>query len=231
VRQNSAVTTGSFLVVGKRQQGPSFYWLHLRRTFGSTAQTSGAPLSHPGAHVLAVYPISTAGLLVALSVMLYGLAHWVRPVYAAGPERRRELKFRRSVSAVLLGLEYMLAIQTSWIMLTRGHAGITVALVPASLVLILIGVFFLARLGQGGDRIPGPDEPPVPASNRVPVGDRTLDRYWKLGIFYFNRDDSTVIVEKRFGLGYSLNFARPTAWIVLLLLVVPLLIPIVAHLL
>jgi uncharacterized membrane protein len=65
----------------------------------------------------------------------------------------------------------------------------------------------------------------------VPVGDRTLDRYWKLGVFYFNRDDSAVLVEKRFGLGYSLNFARPTAWFILLLVPLGPLIPIVAHLL
>jgi uncharacterized membrane protein len=39
-----------------------------------------------------------------------------------------------------------------------------------------------------------------------------------------------VLVEKRFGLGYSLNFARPTAWIILLLVLMGPLIPIVAHL-
>jgi len=38
------------------------------------------------------------------------------------------------------------------------------------------------------------------------------------------------LVEKRFGLGYSLNFARPTAWIILLLVLMGPLIPIVAHL-
>jgi uncharacterized membrane protein len=64
----------------------------------------------------------------------------------------------------------------------------------------------------------------------VPVGDRTPDRYWKLGVFYFNRDDSALLVEKRFGLGYSLNFARLTAWIILLFVLMGPLIPIVAHL-
>jgi len=61
------------------------------------------------------------------------------------------------------------------------------------------------------------------------VGDRTPDRYWKLGVFYFNPDDSAIIVEKRFGLGYSLNFARPTTWgIMALLLIAPLMV-ILAH--
>ena len=73
-----------------------------------------------------------------------------------------------------------------------------------------------------------PNEKPAATSN-VPVGDRTPDRYWKLGLFYFNRDDSAVIVEKRFGLGYSLNFARPTAWIIVMLVMLGVLIPILAH--
>jgi uncharacterized membrane protein len=45
-----------------------------------------------------------------------------------------------------------------------------------------------------------------------------------------NRDDSAVFVEKRFGLGYSLNFARPPAWIILLLILLAPLVPILAHL-
>jgi len=39
---------------------------------------------------------------------------------------------------------------------------------------------------------------------------------WKLGIFYFCREDGRVIVPKRIrGLGWTINFARPAAllWI------------------
>ena len=68
-----------------------------------------------------------------------------------------------------------------------------------------------------------------PPPSNVAVGDRTLDRYWKLGLFYFNGNDSAVIVEKRWGLGYRLNFARPTAWIIVMLVMLGVLIPILAH--
>lgn len=37
------------------------------------------------------------------------------------------------------------------------------------------------------------------------------DRSCKLGVFYFNRDDSSVVVDKRFGIGYTMNFAQPLA--------------------
>jgi uncharacterized membrane protein len=174
--------------------------------------------------------LSTAGILVALTLILYGLAHWVRPVFAGGPERARELKFRRTVSAILLALEYYLVVQASWILLVprRGNLA-TVGLLPLAFVFVLVVIVVLARLGQGGSRIPAGHDARVPTS-AVPVGDRTPDRYWKLGIFYFNPDDSAVLIEKRFGLGYSLNFARPTAWIIVLLILMAPLLQVLAHL-
>jgi uncharacterized membrane protein len=34
------------------------------------------------------------------------------------------------------------------------------------------------------------------------------DKYWKLGLIYFNKEDPAVFVEKRFGTGWVLNLAR-----------------------
>jgi uncharacterized membrane protein len=45
------------------------------------------------------------------------------------------------------------------------------------------------------------------------VINRDDDRYWKLGMFYVNRNDPSLFVEKRFGIGYTVNFARPGAWV------------------
>ncbi|QPC45548.1 DUF1648 domain-containing protein [Mangrovibacillus cuniculi] len=35
------------------------------------------------------------------------------------------------------------------------------------------------------------------------------DRYWKGGLIYFNSEDPSIFVEKRFGIGFTLNFAHP----------------------
>ncbi|MGH8288642.1 MAG: DUF5808 domain-containing protein [Steroidobacteraceae bacterium] len=55
----------------------------------------------------------------------------------------------------------------------------------------------------------------IALARRIPVhalGDRTDDRYWFLGVFHFNRNDPAALIEKRFGIGYTLNFARPRSW-------------------
>ena len=46
------------------------------------------------------------------------------------------------------------------------------------------------------------------------------DRYWSGGIFYNNPDDPALFVEKRYGLGWTLNFGHPQAKLVLIGLLV-----------
>lgn len=41
------------------------------------------------------------------------------------------------------------------------------------------------------------------------------DARWILGMFYYNPSDSSVFIEKRSGIGYTLNFARPLAWLLM----------------
>jgi len=43
--------------------------------------------------------------------------------------------------------------------------------------------------------------------------DNTPDECWKWGQFYYNPNDSAILVERRFGVGYTLNFARWQAWL------------------
>ena len=37
-------------------------------------------------------------------------------------------------------------------------------------------------------------------------------QHWKLLIFYYNPDESSLFVAKRTGLPFTLNFAKPMAW-------------------
>ena len=67
----------------------------------------------------------------------------------------------------------------------------------------------------------------------TPLEARALEeaRHWKAGVFYFNPADPRVQIEKRFGLGYTLNMARPTSWFIVgLPLFIALLIVVVTRL-
>jgi uncharacterized membrane protein len=55
---------------------------------------------------------------------------------------------------------------------------------------------------------------------------------WRAGVFYVNADDPALWVPKRTGLGWTLNFAHPLAWVVMAaILGVAIGIPLVALLL
>lgn len=86
----------------------------------------------------------------------------------------------------------------AWVAGTLGtivNVGCILAILVVPLVMWRAGSF--ARPGQ-------PDE-----------GDRSPDSAWKFGLVYFNPDDPALWLEKRFGVGYTLNFGRPAAWIII----------------
>ncbi len=65
-----------------------------------------------------------------------------------------------------------------------------------------------AVYGQNGSRLIAR----VEGSGGMP---RDNDRFWKLGIFYVNREDPSLFVPERFGIGWTMNWGRPAAWAVL----------------
>ena len=42
------------------------------------------------------------------------------------------------------------------------------------------------------------------------------DVHWILGLIYFNRDDASLFLPERFGVGWTINMARPAAWAILI---------------
>ncbi|MDR0822584.1 MAG: DUF5808 domain-containing protein [Endomicrobium sp.] len=43
---------------------------------------------------------------------------------------------------------------------------------------------------------------------------------YKFGIFYFNPKDKTLFPKKRFGIGWTINFGQPLAWVLLIVLII-----------
>ncbi|APB38188.1 MULTISPECIES: DUF1648 domain-containing protein [Heyndrickxia] len=144
---------------------------------------------------------------------------------AERPEASLEqnVRFRRRWSAfmIITGLLMILlffAIQLSFIVpvpiawLSYGGMGAVLLIVAGAVLLSVI-------TGQGGSRIRVGNGA---VQGRFQYDD---DAYWKLGVFYFNRNDPSLWVEKRFGSGWTLNFAHPAGWIILgLIILIPLLL-------
>jgi len=45
--------------------------------------------------------------------------------------------------------------------------------------------------------------------------DRTDKKYWKLGTFYFNKEDKALFVQKKWGIGITFNYANPILLVII----------------
>jgi|SRR6516164_8641328 uncharacterized membrane protein len=60
----------------------------------------------------------------------------------------------------------------------------------------------------------------------VRTGQRPSDSAWT-GVFYYNPDDPALLVPKRFGIGYTINFGHRWAWLILVFIVLIVALPLV----
>lgn len=142
-------------------------------------------------------------------VTAWGIVHASRQIAVTGENAGSEQRFRRTGVLGLMALAYAFALTLPPIPnmhLTVPYA--PVLLIGASLAVVIT----LAMSGQGGTRLP--EYRPILGSSH-PTGDGTSDNYWKLGMFYFNRSDPALVVEKRFGVGWTLNFGHPICWLLM----------------
>jgi len=165
-----------------------------------------------------------AACLALLLLLTWGIVAWTRKVHASGAAAATELVRERRYLLVLVFTEYVVALITSWtalLPLRPQPESSPSAAVPLGLLSILLFALLLLFLAHR------PPEP-LPAEGAPTVGDRTEDRYWKAGMVYINRSDPALLVERRFGVGYTLNMGHWISWMILAALV---LLPLAALLL
>lgn len=90
--------------------------------------------------------------------------------------------------------------------------------------IIIIGTIVLAvKIGQGGERLKLREDKVIET-----IHDRDDDNLWKLGnTIYYNPDDSSLFVEKRFGVGWTVNAGRPLGMFLMILPIIIVVITII----
>jgi len=141
---------------------------------------------------------------------------------------KKDRIFRRRISIFLLVIVIYSTFTTSLfnlISLDIIHINETItAIISISFFVVIAcsGIYIAFFTGQGGSRLSLKSEKSNTSQSR------NDDKFWKLGIFYVNKNDPSIFVEKRFGIGYTINFGN--LWgiavmiIIILLIFVPLLI-------
>lgn len=157
-------------------------------------------------------------LTAAFFGLVFALAHIAalvskRPVDPAAPTTSSYAygRFARLQSQAMLvgGLLLSAATGVSFYLAALG----TLSLMAAATIMIVISLAVVAGFiavsvftGQAGGRLAAELRP----NDEVARDD---DAYWPLGMFYCNADDPSLVVPKRFGVGWTINVARPSAWL------------------
>ena len=139
-------------------------------------------------------------------------------------EIKKQRKVFKKVGSLLLfimALEIALTMAfTQFCTLFSWNANIiNIVFLPIILLTTIIFMIISYRIGQGGKNL------------KVNKVDKEIyrddDKYWVLGNFYYNKKDPSIFVEKRIGIGWSVNLGNPvglTVAIIPIILIIVLLI-------
>ena len=126
-----------------------------------------------------------------------------------------QLKSRKFASWLVMLISYGMTVLMTGLQLSNIYPELSggkklLPLMILFLVIVLSGVLMLVWKMRKG-RLNYID------NASLGVTDVDEDRYWKGGLIYVNREDPSIFVEKRFGVGWTMNFANPRGYIVVIL--------------
>lgn len=147
-------------------------------------------------------------VLTAIMAIVNWTIRWSRASLDPNkPEQsaQAERKYRRSTSLFILVLSFLLVMMMGWIQaISLYERKMEGSLMIVSMLPLLLSGIWMVRLFQMNRE-----------RSQFDRLSRDQDRHWKLGTLYWNPEDPAMFVEKRSGLGWTMNFAKPTAWMVL----------------
>jgi uncharacterized membrane protein len=171
-------------------------------------------------------PFSVIALLLILLVMqgmMLGINVFTRQsgiklnVAKSKLSQVQQLLFRKYTSWFLFMTSLLMTVLFGFLQLTTihedpGNAILMLALPLGFLLIILVSTAVYAfKVGQSGSRI----DVAVEEESTAGITDVDDDKYWKAGVFYMNKNDPSILVEKRFGIGWTINFGNPIGYIIL----------------
>ena len=156
-------------------------------------------------------------LLTALSVVAARYNARTQADDTADQAALRTRVQRNMLTSLLSQLSFVIALGISAIELVQRLiplAGWTVAVCVIGMVVLIMAVV-IGAVVRGRRQL----QPANVRDPRTPRPDAVDDdEHWKGGLFYVNRDDPALLVPRRFGLGWTLNLARPGAIVLTILL-------------
>jgi uncharacterized membrane protein len=151
-------------------------------------------------------PVTAQIILAAILIFVGIVSRSASPSVKGSPGAApKYYAFRRFLSWWIIVFGMMM--ESSFMMAELTYAGVALDMRIFIIVLLAAVIVFTAVLIVAFFRMARRQEPTGKVYDD--------DSKWALGMFYFNPADPSIFVEKRSGIGQTLNFGRPAAWIVI----------------
>jgi uncharacterized membrane protein len=162
--------------------------------------------------ILYLLGIQVAVLLMMVFVQ-YTIKHAKQDISSIDTEGsvKRTVAFRYTVSVIIyllglvVGLTFLLSLMFTMEMI-KDEKVILVVTLGSTFAVIMPLLIYGVKAGQDGDRLS--------KERQSDLIEKEDDRFWKLGMIYYNPNDPAIFIGKRVGMGWSLNHARWQSWII-----------------
>ena len=212
---------GPFLILLAAAAYVALNWESVPARFPTHWNLAGKPDGWTAKSIPGVLRGLAVGLVACamFSFTSYAVLHWTRLPRVTGHEGHQHRRVRRINLLAQLASGYLIAILLAWTTVVAMFAEnarelrLPLAIRVAPFALVIVGTLSI-RLLRRTAVAAGPA-----------IGDTTPDSCWVLGRLYVNRADPALFVERRMGLGYTLNLGNPWSWVVIIVFVMALAIP------
>jgi uncharacterized membrane protein len=201
---------GPFLILLAATAYVALHWADVPTRFPTHWNLAGKADGWTAKSVPGVFRGLAIGF-VACGMVLFtssAILRWTRLPRVTGQDGQRYRRVRRVNLVAQLASAYLIATLLAWttvVAMFSGNASelrLPLAIRIAPFALFIVGTLFVQVMRRTAV-LEGP-----------PIGDTTPDSCWILGRLYFNRADPALFVERRMGLGYTLNLGNPWSWLV-----------------
>lgn len=164
--------------------------------------------------------------LIIVMFFSYKIIGWSKQqISASNPEESKEKNksFRYVWSLYIIVMSIVISILLTFgnlniigIIKVSSKASIIVTLI-VTLAISISSIIISIKTGQGGSKI----KIKTKSEYNNNIQERDDDKYWKLGsTIYVNKDDPAIFIEKRFGIGWTMNFGRIESIIIMIVFVI-----------
>ncbi|MCY6959175.1 DUF1648 domain-containing protein [Clostridium brassicae] len=173
--------------------------------------------------VIFMLPVTEVGMLVVMyiSYKVIGMSKVQINASNPGVSREQNRRFRYLWSGYIVFLSVFITLIFTFAQLTVltvikcTSDQMVIAIAIPTIIIIVASIVLSVMTGQGGSRIKISQD-----NKNEGYIDRNDDKYWKMGMFYVNKNDPAMIIEKRFGIGWTINFGNTKAILLFILLMI-----------